>query len=207
MKAVIINATEREDLGGKYARKLRKEGGVPCVIYGGDATMHFSAPELNFKHLIYTSSAAKAEINVGDKKIEAIVQDIQFHPVTDKILHIDFIELIDGKPVTMAIPVKLEGNSRGVKNGGSLNHFLRSLKVKSNPSDLPESIVINVEELRIGEAIRVGDLPKSSYEFLSPESAVVVAVRMSRGAVDEEEEEGEEEASAEGESEEKPAAE
>lgn len=197
MKVVAINATEREDLGGKFARKLRKEGAVPCVVYGGEKPVHFSASVLSFKNLVYTSDAVKAEIVLGDNKIEAIVQDIQFHPVTDQIVHIDFIQLVDGKPVVMDIPVTTTGIARGVRNGGKLNQFLRTLKVKALPGDLPESIELNIEDLRIGQAIRISDLKKGNFEFLNPESAVIVTVKMSRGAMDEEEEEEEGEEGAE----------
>lgn len=198
MISVAINATEREDLGGKFARKLRKQGAVPCVVYGGEAPVHFSAPTLNFRDLIYTPLAKKAEIVLGDKKVEAIVQDIQFHPVTDEILHIDFIELVDGKPVTMSIPVFTEGVSRGVRNGGKQIQNLRKLRVKAAPAHLPDSITINVEELKIGMSVRVNEIKADGFEILEMPSAVVVGIRMARGAADEEEEEDEDE-TAEGE--------
>jgi large subunit ribosomal protein L25 len=193
MISVAINATEREDLGGKFARKLRKQGAVPCVVYGGEAPIHFSAPALNFRDLIYTPLAKKAEIVLGDKKVEAIVQDIQFHPVTDAILHIDFIELIEGKPVEMSIPVFTEGVSRGVRNGGKQLQNLRRLRVKATPAHLPDSITINVEELRIGMSVRVNEIKADGFEFLEMPTAVVVGIRMSRGAADDDEEEEEEE--------------
>ena len=136
MISVAINATEREDLGGKFARKLRKQGEVPCVVYGGEAPVHFSAPTLAFRELIYTPLAKKAAIEVGGKTVEAIVQDIQFHPVTDEILHIDFYQLFDDKLVTMQIPVKLQGSSVGVMKGGSLRFPMRKLSVRALPADL-----------------------------------------------------------------------
>lgn len=197
MISVAINATEREDLGGKFARKLRKQGAVPCVVYGGEAPVHFSAPALNFRDLIYTPLAKKAEIVLGDKKVEAIVQDIQFHPVTDEILHIDFIELVDGKPVTMSIPVFTEGVSRGVRNGGKQIQNLRKLRVKAAPAHLPDSITINVEELRIGMSVRVNEIKADGFEILEMPAAVVVGIRMARGAADEEEEDEEETAEGE----------
>ena len=199
MISVTINATEREDLGGKFARKLRKQGEVPCVVYGGEAPVHFSAPTLNFRDLIYTPLAKKAEITLGDKKVEAIVQDIQFHPTTDEIIHIDFIELVDGKPVTMSVPVFTTGVARGVRNGGKQVQNMRKLRVKAVPASLPDQIEINVEDLRIGQSVRVQELPTNNFDILEMPTAVVVGVRMARGASDaeEEEEEGEGEAAAE----------
>jgi large subunit ribosomal protein L25 len=197
MISVAINATEREDLGGKFARKLRKEGSVPCVVYGGEAPIHFSAPALNFRDLIYTPLAKKAEIVLGDKKVEAIVQDIQFHPVTDAILHIDFIQLVEGKPVEMSIPVFTEGVSRGVRNGGKQTQNLRKLRVKATPAHLPDSVTINVEELRIGMSVRVNEIKADGFEILETPSSVVVGIRMARGAADEDEEDEEEGAEGE----------
>jgi len=193
MISVTINATEREDLGGKFARKLRKQGNVPCVVYGGEAPVHFSASTLAFRDLIYTGQSKKALIVVGDKKIEAIVQDAQFHPVTDEILHIDFMELIAGKPIVMDIPVFTSGVSRGVKNGGIMLQYLRKLRVKAVPASLPDAIELNVEEMRMGHAIRIQDIETNNFEILEMPTAVVISVRMARGADDEDdEEEGEE---------------
>ena len=197
MISVAINATEREDLGGKFARKLRKQGEVPCVVYGGEAPVHFSAPALNFRDLIYTPLAKKAEIVLGDKKVEAIVQDIQFHPVTDEIIHIDFIQLVEGKPVIMSIPVFTEGVSRGVRNGGKQLQNLRRLRVKATPAHLPDSITINVEDLRIGMSVRVNEIKTDGFEILETPSSVVVAIRMARGAADDDEDEEDEEAEGE----------
>ncbi|MCT4623187.1 MAG: 50S ribosomal protein L25/general stress protein Ctc [Schleiferiaceae bacterium] len=208
MISVAINATEREDLGGKFARKLRKQGEVPCVVYGGEAPVHFSAPTLAFRELIYTPLAKKAAIEVGGKTVEAIVQDIQFHPVTDEIMHIDFIELVEGKPVVMAIPVFTTGVARGVRNGGKQVQNLRKLRVKAVPASLPDQVEINVEKLRIGQSVRVQDLKTDGFEILEMQTAVVVGVRMARGAADEEEEEEDEAAEgAEASTEEAPAAE
>ena len=136
MKVVEINATEREDLGGKFARKLRKEGQVPCVVYGGESPIHFFAPTLAFRDLVYTGEAKKAGIKLGDKVVEAVMQDVQFHPVSDQLLHIDFIQLVEGKHITMDIPVVLTGNARGVLNGGVLKQALRKLSVRALPGEL-----------------------------------------------------------------------
>jgi large subunit ribosomal protein L25 len=205
MKSVSINATEREDLGSKFARKLRKEGSVPCVVYGGEKPIHFYADTLQFRDLVYTVEARKAEIAVGDHHVDAIIQDIQFHPVSDQIMHIDFMQLIAGKPVTLEVPVNLNGLARGVRNGGVLKHVLRKLSVRALPKDLPSAIDIDVTELRIGQSIRIDELTKTGdFEFLHADSAVICSIRMARGAVDEEEdEEGEEGEEGEAEGEEK----
>lgn len=199
MKSVSINATEREDLGSKFARKLRKEGSVPCVVYGDGNPIHFYADTLQFRDLVYTVEARKADITVGDKKLEAIIQDIQFHPVTDQIMHIDFMQLTAGKPVTLEVPVNLNGLARGVRNGGVIKHILRKLSVRALPKDLPSAIDIDITELRIGQSIRIDELTKTGdFEFLHDDSAVVCGIKMARGAMDEEEEDEEGEESEEG---------
>lgn len=187
MKSVIINATEREDLGSKFARKLRKEGNVPCVVYGGEKPVHFYAETMQFRDLVYTSNARKAAITMGNQSIEAVVQDIQFHPVSDAIMHIDFMQLMPGKPVTIEVPVTLSGNARGVRNGGKLKQSLRKLNVRALSADLPEGIDIDVTNMRIGESIRVKDVKTNNFEILNAPAAVVASIKMARGAVEEEE--------------------
>ncbi len=204
MKSVTINATEREDLGSKFARKLRKEGSVPCVVYGGDNPIHFYADTLQFRDLVYTAEARKADINLGKNKVEAVVQDIQFHPVTDQIMHIDFMQLIEGKPVSVDVPVNLNGMARGVRNGGRLKHVLRKLSVRALPGELPSAIDIDVTELRIGQSIRVDQIKTGNFEFMHADSAVICSIKMARGAFEDEEDEegegeGEEGAESEGE--------
>lgn len=190
MKTIEIQATPREILGSKEAGKLRKEGQVPCVIYGGEAPIHFSADERAFRDVVYTPDAVKVKVNLGNQSVEAVMQDIQFHPVSDKLLHIDFIQLVDGKAATMEVPVNLMGTSRGVRNGGKLKVVLRKLKVRALPGNLPSSIDIDITELRIGQSIRVGDVKPSGFEVLNSPSAVVASVKTSRTAVADEEEEG-----------------
>jgi large subunit ribosomal protein L25 len=146
---------------------------------------------------VYTAEARKAAINLGDKTVEAVMQDIQFHPVTDKILHIDFIQLVDGKPVTIEVPLMLTGNARGVRNGGKLKHTLRKLSIRAVPANLPDSISLDITNLRIGQSVRVNEVPGDGFEILNPGSAVVCSIKMARGAVAEadETEEGAEAAS------------
>jgi len=196
MKSVEIQGTLRTELGSKFAQAERKAGNVPCVIYGGETPIHFSAPVLAFKSLVYTPEAKTAKITVGDQTVEAVIQDMQFHPVTDVLMHIDFIQLIDGKPVTMNIPVVLHGQARGVLNGGKLKMVLRTLSVRALPNELPDSIDLDITKLRIGKSIRVSDVVPAGYEILNADTAVIVTIKKARGAVDDGDDE-EEEAAAE----------
>lgn len=192
MKSVEIQGNVRTEVGSKFAKAERKAGNVPCVVYGGEAPIHFSAPTLAFRGLVYTAEAKTAKITVGDTTVEAVIQDIQFHPVTDQLMHIDFIQLVDGKAVTMNIPVVLHGQARGVLNGGKLKSILRQLSVRAVPGQFPESIDLNIAELRIGKSIRVSDVPSEGFEILNADTAVIVTVKKARGAVDEDEDEDEE---------------
>jgi large subunit ribosomal protein L25 len=165
---------------------------VPCVIYGGDKPMHFSAEELAFRNLVYTPNVYTATINVDGQKIPAILKDIQFHPVTDKIIHADFYQLFDDKEITMRIPVKLTGTSPGVLNGGSLRFTNRKLRVKALPANLPDFVTADISKLKIGSKLVVTALATEGYTFMHPDNTVVVQVRTSRNATDEDAEEEEE---------------
>jgi|SRR6056300_1443129 large subunit ribosomal protein L25 len=192
MKSVEIQGNVRTEVGSKYAKAERKAGNVPCVVYGGEAPIHFSAPTLAFRGLVYTAEAKTAKITVGDTTVEAVIQDIQFHPVTDQLMHIDFIQLVDGKAVTMNIPVVLHGQARGVLNGGKLKTILRQLSVRAIPGQFPESIDLDITDLRIGKSIRVSDVTPEGFEILNADTAVIVTVKKARGAVDEDDDEEEE---------------
>ncbi len=194
MKSITIKGSKREIVGKVATKALRNAGKVPCVLYGGEP-VHFSADELEFRHLVYTPNVYTATIELeGGEKMNAIVQDIQFHPVSDKIIHIDFYQLFDDKAVSLNIPVKLEGSSPGVINGGVLRFPNRRLKVKAIPANLPDFLSIDISELNIGDKVFVKSLMTEEFEILHPEDMVVVQVRTARAAiVDEiEEEEGEE---------------
>ena len=202
MKSITINGSQRESVGKKATKALRNAGQVPCVLYGGDKPVHFSAPELAFSKLVYTPNAHTVVINVeGGDPFNAVLQDIQFHPVTDRILHVDFYQLFEDKEIALNIPVQLVGNSRGVKNGGVLRRPYRKLRIKALPVNLPDFIEIDITPLKIGDKIAVGDLLNEKYSFLHPDNTVVCQVRTSRTAVveddDDELEEGAE-ATAEG---------
>ena len=197
MKSITIKGSQRESVGKVSTKALRNAGKVPCVLYGGEKPMHFSADELAFKNLVYTPNAYTAVIELeGGESFKAVLQDIQFHPVTDKILHIDFYQLFEDKPVTMNIPVRLEGNSPGVRNGGRLLFRKRKLSIKALPDLLPDEITIDISKLRIGGTIAVETLLNNDFTILHPESTAVVQVKASRNAVDDEEEEEEEEGTA-----------
>ncbi|MEO1012270.1 MAG: 50S ribosomal protein L25/general stress protein Ctc [Bacteroidota bacterium] len=205
MKSITIKGSERESVGKKATKALRNAGKVPCVVYGGEKPLHFSADELAFRNLVYTPNAhtVVVELENGDK-IDAVMQDIQFHPVTDSILHIDFYQLFADKEVTMDIPVRLQGNSPGVRNGGRLLFRKRKLAIKALPDKLPDFFDVDISKLKIGQNISVETLLNDDFTILHPDNTVVVQVKTARAAVavdDEEEEgveEGEEGASAEG---------
>ncbi|MFL0094761.1 50S ribosomal protein L25/general stress protein Ctc [Tenacibaculum maritimum] len=182
MKSITINGSQRESVGKKATKALRNAGKVPCVLYGGDKPVHFSAEEIAFKNLVYTPNVYTASIEIGGTTHAAILQDIQFHPVTDKILHVDFYQLFENKEVTMNIPVRLVGVSKGVMIGGALRHNLRKLKVKALPSSLPDFIEADITELQIGNKLYVTELKNDNYTLLHPDNTVVAQVRMSRNA-------------------------
>jgi len=204
MKSITIKGSQRESVGKVSTKALRNAGQVPCVLYGGDQTVHFSAEEKAFKTLVYTPNVFTATIELEGKTYAAILQDIQFHPVTDAILHIDFYQIFDDKEVTMNIPVQLEGSAPGVLNGGSLRFTNRKLKVKAIPANLPDFLTANISELKIGDKLQVAELATDGLSILHPETMVVVQVRTSRNTIEDEETEGEE---GEGEATEETAAE
>ena len=194
MKSITIKGSKRESVGKVSTKALRNAGMVPCVIYGGDKPVHFSAEEKAFKKLVYTPDVFTASLDVDGQKIGAILQDIQFHPVSDKILHVDFYQLFDDKEVTMNIPVKLTGTSPGVLNGGSLRFTNRKLKIKALPANLPDYVTADISKLRIGNKLLITSLFNDDYTFMHPDNTVVVQVRTSRNATAEAEEEATEEA-------------
>ena len=192
MKSITINGSKRESVGKSSSRLLRNAGQVPCVLYGGEGPIHFSAPELAFSKLVYTANAYTVVIAFGEKEsYNAILQDIQFHPVSDKILHIDFYQLFEDKKISMDIPVKLNGNPIGVKLGGNLQRNKRKLRIKALPTNLPDNIEIDISELNIGDKVYITELFNENYEFLHPDNTVVCQVRRARAALVVETEEGE----------------
>lgn len=193
MKSITIKGSQRESVGKVATKALRNAGKVPCVLYGGEKPVHFSADELAFKKLVYTPNAHTAVIALEDgQKIDTVLQDIQFHPVTDRILHVDFCQLFKDKLIVMDIPVRLEGNAPGVRNGGRLLFRKRKLTIKALPDQLPDFIAIDISKLKIGGSIAVEALLSDNYTILHPNHMAVVQVKASRTAMagsDEEDEE------------------
>ncbi len=192
MKTLAISAKQRENVGKTSTRALRNQGKVPCVLYGGEKQVAFHAHENDFRKLVYTPDVFIVELDIEGFKVKAIMQDIQFHPVTDKILHIDFLEITDDKAITVSIPVILNGLAIGVRDGGNLMFRRRKIITRGLTANLPNAIEINIEDVKIGQFIYIKDLNVEGCEFLAPDSSVVVGVKMSRGAVETDEEEGEE---------------
>ena len=184
MKSITIKGSERESVGKVATKALRNAGAVPCVLYGGDQPVHFSADERAFKSLVYTPNAHTVVIEVeGGKSYNAVLQDIQVHPVSDKILHLDFYQLFDNKEVTMEVPVRVVGTSPGVLLGGVLRLNSRKLKVKALPADLPDFLDADISPLEMGNKIYVTALANDKYKILHPENTVVCQVRISRAAM------------------------
>ena len=183
MKSITIQGTKRESVGKKSTKALRDAELVPCVVYGGAETLNFSAEERSFKGLVYTPDAHTVSIEVDGQTIPAVLQDIQFHPITDKILHADFYQLADDKPVVMEVPVRITGRAKGVVSGGAMRQTYRKLKLKALPANLPDEIVVDVTPLKIGNKLYVGDIKTNNFTFMHPDNAVVVAVKMSRTAM------------------------
>ncbi|MEN8816949.1 MAG: 50S ribosomal protein L25/general stress protein Ctc [Nonlabens sp.] len=184
MKSITISGSKRESVGKKSTKALRNAGLVPCVIYGGDEPIHFSAEEKAFKKLVYTPDAHTVVVDLGkDGKYNAIAQDMQWHPVKELLLHADFYQIFDDKMVTMEVPVQLTGASRGVLNGGVLRRNNRKLKVKALPANLPDFITIDITDMKIGHKKYVRDLRVEEYEIMHPDSVVVVMIKTSRTAI------------------------
>ena len=183
MKTLAISVKERQNVGKTSTRALRNQGNVPCVLYGGEKQVTFYAHENDFRKLVYTPNTFVVELNINGSKTKAIMQDIQFHPVTDKILHIDFLEVFDGKPITVSLPVVLDGVAIGVKNGGNLMFRIPKIVSKGLVANLPEAITINIDHLSIGMFISIKDIAVKGVEFLAPPNSVVVAVKTARAAI------------------------
>ncbi|MBD3638131.1 MAG: 50S ribosomal protein L25/general stress protein Ctc [Crocinitomicaceae bacterium] len=198
MKEVSLSGSLRESVGKKDAKALRNEGMVPCVVYGGKEQVHFSVKHTELEKLVYTPNVYIVNLDLGGKKVKSVIQEVQHHPVTDNMQHADFIELFDDKKVKVNVPVTITGRSIGVLNGGKLSQIFRKLKVYAVPGELPDSIEVDITNLRIGQSIRVRDLMKEGLEILNAPSAVVCSIKMARGAVEEEEEELEGEEGEEG---------
>jgi len=183
MKSITIKGSERESVGKAATRTIRNAGMVPCVLYGGDQPVHFNAEEIAFKNLVYTPNVHTVVIELPGGSYNAILQDIQFHPVSDKILHIDFYQLHDDKEITMDVPVKITGTSPGVLGGGVLRVNQRKLKVRALPANLPDFVEANISELEMGNKLYITKLVQDNFKLLQPDNTVVAQVRISRAAM------------------------
>ena len=199
MKSLAISVIEREKVGKSNTRSLRNQGNVPCVLYGGEKQVCFYAHENDFRNLVNTPDVYVVELDISGKKIRAIMKDIQFHPVTDRILHIDFLEVFEDKEITISIPVILNGLSIGVRNGGNLMFRRRKIITRGLIDKMPDAIELDIEHLKIGQFIYIKDLDQDGCEFLAPDNSVVVGVKTARAAIEEEVEEDEELEGEEGE--------
>ena len=199
MKSLAISVIEREKVGKSNTRSLRNQGNVPCVLYGGEKQVCFYAHENDFRNIVNTPDVYVVELDISGNKTRAIMKDIQFHPVTDRILHIDFLEVFEDKEITISIPVILNGLSIGVRNGGNLMFRRRKIITRGLIDKMPDAIELDIEHLKIGQFIYIKDLDQDGCEFLAPDNSVVVGVKTARAAIEEEVEEDEELEGEEGE--------
>lgn len=182
MKHLEIKANSRAGFGKKETAALRRENLVPCVVYGAGETVHFSVDKASLKQLIYTPQSYIINFDIDGKTETAVMREVQYHPVNDEPLHIDFYRVIKGQPITIELPVKLTGNAEGVKLGGKLQLAKRKLFVQATEENLPDAVVVDVTELSLGKSIFVGDLNIENLTILTPATTAVCAVRMTRAA-------------------------
>ncbi len=182
MKTLQIEAVKREEYGKKAAKAVRREGMIPCVLNGAGEAISFSVDAKAVKPLIYTPASYIVELTIEDKTYKAVMREVQFHPVREQILHIDFYQIQEGKPVAIAIPVRLTGNAEGVKVGGKLVLSARKLVVSAPVEILPDEITIDVTPLGVGKTIFVGDLEIEGLKFITPATTAVCAVRVTRAS-------------------------
>ena len=184
MKSITIKGSKRESVGKKATKALRNAEMVPCVLYGGDAPVHFAAKELDFSKLVYTPNAHTVVLELEGGSYNAVLQDIQFHPVTDRILHVDFYELNEGKEISMNIPVEVQGAAPGVLNsGGTLIRNKRKLRVRALPKNLPDVIIADISGLELGNKLYTAQLASEDFTFLHPDNTVVCQVKTSRASI------------------------
>jgi large subunit ribosomal protein L25 len=186
MKTVALTGELRSNLGSKSSRALRNEGKVPCVLYGGSELIHFFIYSPDFKNLVYTPNTYKVQLTIEGKKYQAILQDMQFHPVNEAIIHADFLLVDDKKNVTVSIPVKVTGNSPGVRSGGKLIQKVQRLKIKGLITNIPDSVDVNIDTLDLGQSIKIKQISIPNIEILDSKDNAIVTVKMTRNVVKEE---------------------
>ena len=184
MKTVSMSGSARQNVGKKDTKALRREGNVPCVLYGGsEEQIKFACPEKDFTALLFTPDTHYVKINIDGKEHNAILQDIQYHPVSDRVLHADFLRIFDDKAITVSIPVKTTGTAPGVLQGGKLNVKMRKVKVCGLPNDIPQIVEVNISKLGIGQSVKVADIELPNAKIMEVASSVVVTVKATRNAV------------------------
>lgn len=182
MKTFDLSGQSRDTTGKKAAKAFRAEGKVPCVLYGKGDNVHFVAEDKSFQKLVYTPNTYIVNLDIEGKKETAIVKDIQFHPVSDEILHVDFARVDAKNPIVVEVPVRTEGLAKGVKAGGKLHLATRKLRVKALMEDLPDVLTVDVEKLSLGKSILVEDLSFDNVELVNSPKAVVAQVKLTRAA-------------------------
>ncbi len=182
METIKIAGVKRDAFGKKETKAIRKTGQVPCVIYGNGTTVHVSVDARSLKPLIYTPQSYRVEFDIEGKTEMGVMREVQYHPVTDQILHVDFYHIVPGKPIAIDVPVKLTGNSEGVKQGGKLILSKRKIRISATMENLPDSIEVDVTSLGLGKSIFVGDLQFDNVAILTPATTAICAVKMTRAA-------------------------
>jgi len=180
MKTVSLSGSPRENVGKKDAKAIRQKGHVPCVVYGGKDQIHFSTDERSFKNIVFTPEACFVEIDLNGKKYLTILQDVQYHPVSDKILHADFMEITENRYIKLDIPVRLEGTSPGVLKGGRLVQKMRKLPIRALSINMPQEIVVNIGKLNINDKIKAVNVKSDKYELILNDNTVIVMIMKSR---------------------------
>jgi large subunit ribosomal protein L25 len=182
MKAISLSGSLRENVGKKDAKAIRNAGNVPCVLYGNGVQTHFSVNSIALGKVVYSPDVYQVELDINGTKTRAIIQELQQNPITDRITHVDFLELSDDKAVKVALPVRTKGVSPGVIRGGKMQQVYRRLQMVGLPKDLPADVTLDISELEIGDAIRVKHVVIPNVTLLDPANSVVVSIKMARGA-------------------------
>jgi len=180
MKTFDLKGTLRSELGKKATKQVRRDESVPCVIYGSGEPIHFVGNEKEYGKIIYTPNSYQINLDIDGTVYPVILKAIQFHPVTDRLLHLDFMRITEGKPVNISIPVRLEGFAKGVQQGGKLKLEMRRVNVKGMISNLPDELVLDVTNVEVGQTIKVRDLTYADFEITNPKSEVIASVRTTR---------------------------
>ncbi|MFN4122656.1 MAG: 50S ribosomal protein L25/general stress protein Ctc [Flavobacteriales bacterium] len=182
MKAISLSGSLRANVGKTDAKSLRREGKVPCVLYGGEQQIHFAAKDADFKPLLFTPEVHTINLSIDGNVYKAILQEVQFDPIKDSLLHADFLAINESKPIVIAIPVKVTGNSVGVRAGGKLAVKVRKMKVRGLLNDLPDNIEIDITNMEIGQSIKVRDIQNDKLQFLDAPNVAVVSVSATRAS-------------------------